>query len=267
MPRDRLIVLKFGGSVLHNERDIQRAAQEIQRWRLAEWQVVAVVSALEGATDRLLTQSRALAQSPDPHATAALLATGELHSAALLTIALTSAGIPAQTLDHAAIALRTQGAPTDSTPISLDADRIHRALDEGSVVVLPGFIGRDESNRTTTLGRGGSDLSGLFIAHHLGATRVRLVKDVDALYDRDPREQFASPDNPARPFATLSWHDALQLDGGIVQHKAVRFAQSHNLPFEVATLFRDDASLVADLPITFRNSPAPHRHALASATI
>jgi homoserine dehydrogenase len=236
-----------------------------------------VVSALEGTTDALLARAAAWsagvpADSGAPAvwgaaaAAATLLSTGELQSAAILGLALDRAGIPAQVLDHAAIGLRTTGPAFDATPASLDTAALLAALDRAPVAVVPGFTGRDEFGQITTLGRGGSDLSALFIAQQLKAAghlaTCRLVKDVDGLYTRDP----ALPGPPARRYAALSWDDALALDGTIVQHKGVRFARKHQLPFEVAGLLAPRASVVGEHAATFddhpRTPPRPLRIAL-----
>src|SRR5436190_1114072 len=135
-----LTVLKFGGSVLRDEADLPTAVAEIDRW-LDDGPVIAVVSAFDGTTDRLLSQARTYVDSAesDAAATALLLATGELTPASLLTLALHRAGISATVLNPAAIDLRTDGRGTDANPISVDADALRQALARFPVVVVPGF--------------------------------------------------------------------------------------------------------------------------------
>jgi homoserine dehydrogenase len=248
--RDNLTVLKFGGSVLAREHDLASAVHEIYRWVRAGQRVVAVVSALGKTTDKLLAQAHQYGSAPEPAALASLVATGELSSAALLGLALDRAGLPAEVLDAARISLRTSGPILDSEPVSVDIGAVLNALDRASVVVVPGFLGRDDAGRTTLLGRGGSDFTALFLAHALGAGRCRLVKDVKGLYERDP----ARPGPLARIFRSLSWDDALRLDGRIVQHKAVRWAKDRQLEFEVAALNGTEASSVG--PFNVRLGPA-----------
>jgi homoserine dehydrogenase len=237
-----LTVLKFGGSVLRNEADLATAVAEIQRWLERDGRVVAVVSAFDGTTDRLLTQAREYVPQAesDAAATALLLATGELTTASLLTLALHRAGVGATVLSPCAIDLRTDGRGVDANPIAVDADAIRRALARTPVVVVPGFIGVDDDRQFTLLGRGGSDLTALFLAHELGAGRCRLIKDVDGLYDRDP----ALPGPPAHRYETLSWDGALELDGKIIQHKAVRLAKDRALEFEVGAFGKTEATRV-----------------------
>lgn len=249
-------VLKFGGSVLRDEADVARAVHEIYRWVRRGERVVAVVSALEGTTDALIERARTYAESPESlhaGAYATLLATGEQTSAALLGLALDRAGVPVEVLDAASISLRTSGTVADGFPESIDARKILATLERVPVVVLPGFIGRDAEGRTTLLGRGGSDLTALFVAERLrdaGATgtRCRLVKDVDGLYEFDPAS--APPGAGPGRYATVHWDGALALDGGIVQHKAVRYAKEKGLAFEVGAALRDDATVVGDLQTT-----------------
>lgn len=228
-----VIVLKFGSSVIPSERALPGVVEEIQRHVRDGKRVVAVVSAIGGATDSLLAHAKQFgtAESSDhhAHALAAYVATGESQAVALLGLACAWGGLEAEVLDAGAIGLRTRGDPLDSSPTSLDASLLEAALRRAPVVIVPGFVGRDAHGRATLLGRGGSDLTALFIAQHLGA-RCRLLKDVDGLYDRDP----AGPDGlSARRFARIAWDDVLALDEGIVQHKAVRFARSAGLSFEV----------------------------------
>jgi len=227
--REPLIVLKFGGSVLADEGTLPLAVHEIHRWRGQGFSVVAVVSALAGVTDELLRRSRAACLSPSPHAVAALVGGGEAQSAALLGLQLDAAGEPARVLSPATLGLIATGDPLDATPVALDIRPLRRALAAGEVAVVPGFVARAPDGRGVLLGRGGSDLTALFLAARLGADRCRLVKDVDGLYARDP----ALP-GPAPPrFATASWADALATDGTIVQHKALLFAREHGLAFEL----------------------------------
>lgn len=237
--RDPVIVLKFGGSVLRDESDLTLGVREIVRWRQRGHRVVAVVSAFEGTTDALLARARAVSPDADADATAMLLATGELTTASLLTLALTQASVPSWVLGPHAIGLRTRGLAADAEPASINTAAIRDALHDRGVVVVPGFVGVGERGNFTLLGRGGSDLTALFIAAELGAA-CRLIKDVDGLYDRDP----ALPGPPAARYAALPWAGALALDGGIVQHKAVRLARDRGLAFEVGAFGRDDVTTV-----------------------
>ncbi len=252
--RDRVIVLKLGGSVLLDEQSLPRAVHEIYRWRRAGCAVVAVVSALAGETDRLLARARAAAPEGSPYTAAALAANGEALAAALLAAALDRAGVPACVLSPAALRLRAQGPPLDATPVDVDRARLAGALAREGVVLVPGFAGEDERGRTVLFGRGGSDLTALFLAHALGA-RCRLVKDVDGLYERDPAEPGPLP----RRFARASFDDALGTDGSIVQHKAVRFARDRGLAFEVGAVNGACATRVGPWASRLSAPPAQER--------
>lgn len=218
-------ILKFGSSVLRSEADLPAAVQEIYR----EWRrraaVVAVVSAFGTTTDDLLKRAEQLGLPPSPGAVAALLATGEEAASALLTLVLQRSGLPATLLDAHTARLATRGDLLDAELVSASSDRIRRALRD-SIVVIPGFVGRDPSGRTAVLGRGGSDLTAVFLARELGGS-CRLIKDVDGLYTADP----SRPD--ARRFTTASWETALRVGNGVVQPKAIRLAQDAGITLEI----------------------------------
>ncbi|MCC6676107.1 MAG: homoserine dehydrogenase [Phycisphaerales bacterium] len=234
-----VVVLKFGSSVLPDEAALPTAVHEIYRHIRAGRKVIAVVSALGDTTDRLLSRAQGFVPSPDAGALAAWVATGEAQAAALLGLAVDRAGVPVTVLDSGAIGLRTGGPVLDSSAISLDSAAITRALIAAPVLVVPGFIGRDIDGRATLLGRGGSDLTALFIAAQTGAERCILLKDVDGLYNADPAVESA-----ARRYRRVSYDDVLALSEGIVQHKAVRLARARGVEFSVAAIGKDEGTLV-----------------------
>jgi homoserine dehydrogenase len=225
-------VLKFGSSVLAGEEDAARAVHEIYRYHRAGHGVVAVVSALAGATERLLAQARRWGGEAAPRGVAALLATGEATAAALLLLALDRAGLPAALLDPRQAALRAGGPLLDGEPCGVNVGLLRRWLARHRVVVVPGFYGEAADGAVALFGRGGSDLTALFLAHRLGAAECRLLKDVDGLYESDPAAAAARP--PDR-FEALSWRAAARLGGRIVQGKALAFAARHRIAFRVAS--------------------------------
>ena len=225
----RIVVLKFGSSVLRSEDDLPRAVEEIARHRAAGSAVVAVVSAIGKTTDVLLEKAHRIAAKPEPSALALMVATGEDVAAAFLTMALADAGLPVAVMEPVGIGLRVEGPPLDALPCGLDSELVRRILAGGSVGVVPGFYGRGPDGKIFLLGRGGSDLTALHLAHQLQA-RCRLLKDVDGVYDGDPGTPAAS----ARRYERLSYEDALALQARVVQEKALRFAREHGLTFEVA---------------------------------
>ncbi len=246
MSSQRIRVLKFGSSVLASRGDVSRALHEIYGELREGNRVVAVVSALGQTTERLLANARKFGKRPDPAALALLLSTGETQSVALLALALERAGISCSVLDPAQLGLRSLGDLLDAEPTRFDEAILRAALAEKSVVVVPGFVGRDECGRTTLFGRGGSDLSALFLAQRLGAS-CRLVKDVAGVFDRDPALNGAA----ARRFGVLAWEDALSVGGGIVQEKALRFAREQHFEFEVGALGSAESTLVGRGPSRF----------------
>src|SRR5258708_16656830 len=226
-----VIVLKFGSSVLRNLDDLPNVVHEIYRWYRDGLSVIAVVSAIGKTTEALIRESRRLTEAPDPFSTAELLATGERTSAALLGIALDRSGVPARVVNPRDIGFEVTGTPLDSEPVSLDTARVHQLLAEHSVLVVPGFFGTDQAGRTHLLGRGGSDLTAVFLATELKA-RCRLLKDVDGVYESDP----ADPQGHPRRFAELHYQDALRVAGKLIQPKAVSYLAKHHANCEVAAL-------------------------------
>ena len=243
-----IVVLKFGSSVLQTEADLPQAIDEIYReWREGR-RVIAVVSAFAGVTDRRFAQTRA--SSSDLHEQAAWVAGGEEESGTKLAAALVANGVSARYVDAREAGLRAHGEPHESTPVSLNASYLRQCLQEHAVLVVPGFIAQDIQGRTVLLGRGGSDLTALFVAKNLDA-RCRLLKDVDGVYESDP----AVVENHAQRFNRLSWRTALSIGGKIIQPRALQFAQSHGQSFEVACVDSNLATLVDAGPDEFAAVP------------
>lgn len=243
MYANKLIVLKFGGSVLRSRDDQFLAAQEVYRWYKSGYKVVAIVSALQGETDRLFDLASQMASEGSPYNVARLVSSGERESAALLGLVLDECGLPNSVLYEGEIDLRTCGDPLDATPQSIDVEAVKHSLAEKPVLIVPGFVGRDEVGRVNLLGRGGSDLTAILIANWLGADRCRLIKDVDGLYEFDPKAD--SGHSPAR-YQSVTWGTALTLDKSILQHKAIQFAEQNGLNFEVAACLGNDCTKVGE---------------------
>jgi homoserine dehydrogenase len=247
MRKRPLTVLKFGSSVLRSEADLPAAVHETYRWVRRGHRVIAVVSAIGNTTEELLARSRTFGAGVSDQAVAVLLATGEATSAALLSLALDRAGIPAVILDEVRLGLRTRGPILNSEPCEIDVSAVERALEQVSVVVVPGFVGRREDGTISLLGRGGTDLTAIFVAHQLNADCCRLIKDVDGIFEYDPASRGSAP----RRYRTLGWAEAGLVNGGIVQAKAIHFAETHGFAFEVAGLNSDQPSLICGQPEAF----------------
>jgi len=238
MSERKIIVLKFGSSVLRTNEDLPAVVNEIYEWWLQDYRVVAVVSAFGNTTDQLTQRAYSVCVEPDPTLLAALLATGEAASSALLGLALRHAGIPARVFNAEQAGLTTLGPVLDAELIGLDKPGLLTALQK-SVVVLPGFVGRADGE-TTLLGRGGSDLTALFVAHQLEAQCI-LVKDVDGLYTSDPNNETGT--NATR-FVEVSYATARKVGGSVVQVKAIDFAERHQLSFTVSSIGADVSTQV-----------------------
>lgn len=224
-----LVVLKFGSSVLRDGRGFRSAAAEVRRSLDEGQRVVVVVSAVWGATDALLSQAAALSPRPPEGLLTRLLATGEAASVALMAMALAEAGVEAHALDSEALGLRTEGPLLEAEPRTVALDALREALSRGEAVVVPGFVGVSESGEPSLLGRGGSDLTALFLARSLGADACTLVKDVDGVHSTDPRRTAG-----ATRLERASWQEVMAVGGGVVQPRALAWARDRCLSFRVA---------------------------------
>ena len=238
----RLCVLKFGSSVLRVEGDYASVALEVYRHVRDGEKVVAVVSALAGETDALLNQG-ARVGGVEPALLARVARVGELHSAALMALALSRLGIRACTIDPHEMGLVAEGDPLDANLTGVDADVVLGRLEECDVVVVPGFTAGHAEHGVVTLGRGGTDLSAVFFAARLNAHRVRLIKDVDGVYAEDPAR------NPfAERFSELGYAEAAEASAGLIQAKAIHAAEAEDVLIEVAALGAGEATTIANLP-------------------
>ena len=233
--------------MLRNDPDFPRIVHEIYRWVRAGHRVIAVASAMHNATDELLTRAQLFGAGAGDHAVAALLATGEATSTALLSLALARAGVPAVALDEVAMGFRTRGPVLDAEPCALDRPAILCALEKTPVVVVPGFVGRQQDGAISLLGRGGSDLTAVFLAQKLQAEQCRFIKDVDGIFEFDPARGGVSP----RRYRTLTWAEAMRVGNGAVQRKALDLAAGCGQVLEVAALNSDQPSLICDQPTSF----------------
>lgn len=251
--KSRLCVLKFGSSVLEREEDYPQVALEVYRHVRDGEKVVAVVSALAGQTDALLDQAeRVGGDGASAALTARVARVGELHSAALLALALGKVGVRATTLDPHEMGLVAEGTALDSDLTGLDSAAVWAKVDAHDVVVVPGFIADHADHGVVTLGRGGTDLTAVFFAARLGAHRVRLIKDVDGVYAEDPAH------NPeAERFSQLSYAEAEAASNGLIQDKAIHAAEAEDVLIEVAALGSAEATTIARLPAVKARPPRP----------
>lgn len=236
-------VVKFGSSVLDAPSDARRVAAEIARLSSFGEKTLAVVSAFRGETDRLIAEAAALSGAKASRHAAALVSLGEARAALALAVACEAQGAAAAFVDVEAIALRAEGPCDEATPVDVDAVALADAVRSHDVVIVPGFVAMGADGRRVLLGRGGSDLTAVFLARALGLGVATLVKDVDGVYDRDPA-RYAD----ARRLDALGWSEAEAVAGRLVQARAIRFAAAHGIAIAVRRLGEDRATLIGDAP-------------------
>jgi homoserine dehydrogenase len=237
------IVLKFGSSVLRTAASLPVAVAEIYRHHRDGAHVIAVVSAFEGVTDTLWGSAGAAGEDLDVAALAALLSTGEIASATQLTFALHRAGIDTQFLDPRDILLTADGERAFATLRDVSVNQIRELFKSTSVLVVPGFFTRHETGGLALLGRGGSDLTALYLASELGANCV-LLKDVDGLYESDPARALMLP----RRFALADYASAEACAGPLVQKRALRFARTRTLGVDIARVGSSHRTRIGEAP-------------------
>jgi aspartate kinase len=232
-----LIVQKYGGTSVGNPDRIRNVASRAAASRAAGHDVVVVVSAMAGETNRLLALAHDLAPAPDERECDVLVSTGEQVSVALLAIALKHAGVPAQSFLGHQIRIETDSAFGRARIRSIDDGRLREALAGGRVVVAAGFQGADAQGNITTLGRGCSDTTAVAIAAAIRADVCEIYTDVDGVYTTDPRICPA-----ARKLERISHDEMLELaslGAKVLQIRSVEFAKRYRVPLHVRSSFSD----------------------------
>ncbi|MFT4674809.1 MAG: aspartate kinase [Reinekea sp.] len=230
-----LYVQKFGGTSVGTVERIQSVAQKINAFRAQGHDIVAVVSAMSGETNRLLALANGLSDNPSPREIDVLVSTGEQVTIALLTIALQELGCDAKSYTGDQIKILTDSAHTKARIKDIDAKTIQADLSKGRVVVVAGFQGVDEHGNMTTLGRGGSDTSAVAIAAALKADECQIYTDVDGVYTTDPRVVAQ-----ARRLNKITFEEMLEmasLGSKVLQIRAVEFAGKYRVPLRVLSSF------------------------------
>ena len=234
----QLIVQKYGGSSVADAEKIKNVARRVAESAAAGHRLVVVVSAMGKTTDSLVALAAAVTPLPDPREMDMLLATGEQVTIGLLAMALQSLGHPACSFTGSQVALVTDAAHTRARIRRIGAERIRAALDDGKIVVVAGFQGMTESGEITTLGRGGSDLTGVALAAALKADVCEIFTDVDGVYTADPN---VVPD--ARKLPRVSYDEMLEmasLGSKVLQARSVEFAKKYGVPVHVRSTFKPD---------------------------
>ncbi len=225
-----IIVLNFGHSVLRSLDDYTHAASEIYRHYRQGNNVIAVTSAQSDQTDVLMAEARHVGPGDGAKNLAELIQLGERRSAALLALALERIGAPAFVRQARDLGLRAHGPANDAALIDLNVEQLKADLKNHDIVVMPGFVAIGENDRPSLLGQGGADLTALYVAEKLGV-KALLLKDVDGVYDHDPKE--AGP--PPLRYSDISWADAREKASVLVAPKALEFAADNGLAFEIGT--------------------------------
>ena len=232
-----LIVQKYGGTSVGSPERIEAVAEKVMDWRDKGNNVVVVVSAMSGETNRLLDLSAAITDMPVPRELDVLLATGEQVTIALLSMALEKRGCAARSYTGGQVCIRTDSVHNKARIREIDDERMHADLDLGRVVVVAGFQGVDENGNITTLGRGGSDTTAVALAAALKADECQIYTDVDGVYTTDPRIE-----PKARRLDRITFEEMLEmasLGSKVLQIRSVSFAGRYNVPLRVLSSFEE----------------------------
>ena len=232
-----LIVQKYGGTSVGNIERIHRVAERVERAQKDGHQVVVVLSAMSGETDRLLKLAHEATSSPDERELDMLLSTGERVTIALLAMELRGRGVNARSFTGRQVGIHTDSAHTKARISRVTAERITEALAAGVIPVVAGFQGINASSDVTPLGRGGSDLTAVALAAALKADRCIIYTDVDGVYTADPNIVPA-----ARRLEKISYEEMLEmasLGAKVLQSRSVEFAAKYSVPVEVNSSFKE----------------------------
>jgi aspartate kinase len=233
-----LIVQKYGGTSVGSAERIRNVARRVARYKALGHQVVVVVSAMSGETNRLINLAKEIMPEPDPRELDQMLSTGEQVTIALTAMALMDLGVRARSYTGSQVRILTDDAHTKARILSIDEANIRADLDAGYVVVVAGFQGVDEQGNITTLGRGGSDTTGVALAAALKADECQIYTDVDGVYTTDPR---VVPE--ARRLKSITFEEMLELasqGSKVLQIRSVEFAGKYKVKLRVLSSFEED---------------------------
>lgn len=234
-----LLVQKYGGTSVGSIERIESVAQRIKKCRDQGNDLVVVVSAMSGETNRLLGMASQLDENACEREKDVLVSTGEQVTIALLTIALQKIGCEAVSMTGDQLRMHTDDAHGKARITKIDDTPVHAHLEAGKVVVVAGFQGRAEDNSITTLGRGGSDTTAVAIAAVLKADECQIYTDVDGVYTTDPRVEPR-----ARRLEQITFEEMLEmasLGAKVLQIRSVEFAGKYNVPLRVLSSFEEDS--------------------------
>jgi aspartate kinase len=244
-----LIVQKYGGTSMGSPERIREVARRVARFAREGHQLVVVPSAMAGETNRLLGLARELNPAASPRELDVIASTGEQVSIGLLSIALQALGLKAKSYTGWQVPILTDGAHTKARILAIEEENIRADLMDGAIVIVAGFQGIDDDDNITTLGRGGSDTTGVALAAALKADECQIYTDVDGVYSTDPR---IVPE--ARRLDTVTFEEMLELaslGSKVLQIRSVEFAGKYKVKLRVLSSFTDVNSTDMGTLITF----------------
>ena len=233
-----LIVQKYGGTSVGSPDRIKNLARRVARFKALGHQIVVVVSAMSGETNRLIGLAKEIMSEPDPRELDVMVATGEQVTIGLTAMALMELGLKAKSYTGAQVRIVTDNAHNKARISHIEEERIRKDLNDGYVVVVAGFQGVDEQGNITTLGRGGSDTTGVALAAALNADECQIYTDVDGVYTTDPR---LVPE--ARRLKSITFEEMLELasqGSKVLQIRSVEFAGKYKIKLRVLSSFEED---------------------------
>ncbi len=231
-------IQKYGGTSVGSTERIKNVARRVAKFHMQGHQVVVVVSAMSGETNRLIALAKEVQENPDPREMDVIVSTGEQVSTALLSMALMELNVKAKSYTGAQVQILTDSAHNKARILRIDEDNIRADLNAGFVVVVAGFQGIDEMGNITTLGRGGSDTTGVALAAALKADECQIYTDVDGIYTTDPR---IVPE--ARRLKTVTFEEMLEmasLGSKVLQLRSVEFAGKYRVKLRVLSSFKEN---------------------------
>ena len=233
-----LIVQKYGGTSVGTPERIRAVARRVARYKSLGHKIVVVVSAMSGETNRLIGLAREIMAEPDPRELDVIVSTGEQVTIGMTTLALIELGIKAKSYTGSQVKILTDDAHTKARILKIDHHNIQEDLDQGYVVVVAGFQGVDEQGNITTLGRGGSDTTGVALAAALKADECQIYTDVDGIYTTDPR---VVPE--AKKLDSITFEEMLEmasLGSKVLQIRSVEFAGKYKVKLRVLSSFEEE---------------------------
>ena len=239
-----IIVQKFGGTSVGSVERIESVAEIVKNTSHSNT-IIVVVSAMSGETNKLIKLANHFGENPDKREFDALVSSGETISSALLTMALHSKGIKARSFSASQISMKTTDSYSKAKILDVDAEKILKVIEDGTIPIITGFQGITEGGDVTTLGRGGSDTTAVAIAAQVNALRCDIYTDVDGIFTTDPKIV-----SNAKKLDSITMEEMLELAGQgakVIQTRAVEFANKYNVPVRVLSSFNDGEGTLINL--------------------